>query len=118
MDGSNVFIGGTSCGRKPFCLAIQDAVGESIVKALEMGYSRILVLTNCKGLSQVCKLYKQPSWHQKTLIADLNHFRNQGLHLDFLFVPRYVVGHVYDLAFITTCFPVHRCKLNPNCVQV
>ena len=26
--------------------------------------------------------------------------------LDFLFVPRYVVGHVYDLAFITTCFPV------------
>ena len=38
--------------------------------------------------------------------------------LDFLFVPRYVVGHVYDLAFITTCFPVHRCKLNPNCVQV
>ena len=118
VDGSNVFIGGTSCGRKPFCLAIQDAVGESIIKALEMGYSRILVLTNCKGLSQVCKLYKQPSWHQRTLIADLNHFRNQGLHLDFLFVPRYVVGHVYDLAFITTCFPVHRCKLNPNCVQV
>ena len=68
--------------------------------------------------TKVCKLYKQPSWHQRTLIADLNHFRNQGLHLDFLFVPRYVVGHAYDLAFITTCFPVHRCKLNPNCVQV
>ncbi|XP_050241346.1 uncharacterized protein LOC126690274 [Quercus robur] len=114
VDGRRLFTGGASCGRKTYCLAIQDAIGESMIEALELGYNRMLVLNCCKDLTQVCKQYREPSWHQKTLIADITHLRNQGIHIDFHFVPTYVVSHVTDLAYITTCFPAHRCRLNPN----
>ena len=114
VDGRRSFTGGASCGRKTYCLAIQDAIGESMIEALELGYNRMLVLNCCKDLTQVCKQYREPSWHQKTLIADITHLRNQGIHIDFHFVPTYVVSHVTDLAYINTCFPVHRCRLNPN----
>ena len=109
MDGRSLFKGGASCGRKTYCLALQDAVGESMLKALELGYNKLLSLNCCKDLTQVYKKHRQPSWQQKTLFADITHLRNQGMLIDFLFVPRYVVGHVSDLAYITTCFPVHRC---------
>ena len=109
MDGRSLFKGGASCGRKTYCLALLDAVGESMLKALELGFNKLLILNCCKDLTQVYKKHRQPSWQQKTLFADITHLRNQGMLIDFLFVPRYVVGHVSDLAYITTCFPVHRC---------
>ena len=88
-----------------------------MVKALELGYNRLLFFNCCKALTQVCKQNREPSWLEKNLLADLNQFRAQGLTIDFLFVPRDVVAHVIDLAHVTTCFPVHRCRLNPNFVQ-
>ena len=117
VAGRNLFTGGASCGEKSYCLAIQDAVGESMVKALELGYNRLLFLNCCKGLTQVCNQNREPSSLEKNLLLDLNQFRAQGLTTNFLFVPRDVVAHVIDLAYVTTCFPVHRCRLNPNFVQ-
>lgn len=97
MEGRSLFKGGANCDRKTYCLALQNAVRESMLKAMELGYNRLLVLNCCKDLTQVCKNYRQPSWQQKTLFADITHLQNQGLHIDFHFVPRYVIGHVSDL---------------------
>lgn len=41
-----VFKGGTSSGRKSCVLAVQDALVEALLKAKELGYSHILILSN------------------------------------------------------------------------
>ena len=92
-------------------------MGEAIFKTMELGYSRILILSNSKGLVQVCNRERNPSWLlERTLLSDLNQFMQQGLATHYLFVPKEVISRVIDLAFITTCFPVHHCRLNPNFV--
>ena len=116
LEGNILFIGGASSERKPQHLAIQDAVGFAIFKAVELGYYRILILSNSQGLVQVCNRSRNPSWLEQTLISDLNQLQQQGLTTNYLFVPKEVISHVIDLAYITTCFPVHHCKVNPNFV--
>uniref|UniRef100_A0A7N2MCL4 RNase H type-1 domain-containing protein n=1 Tax=Quercus lobata TaxID=97700 RepID=A0A7N2MCL4_QUELO len=91
QEGVNLFSGGSSCGKKNHYLAIQDAVSEAVFKAKELGFNRILILSNSKGL-------------------------DQGLIVSHLFVPTVVISHVLDWAYITTSFPVHHCRLNPGYV--
>ena len=86
-------------------------MGEAIFNTMDLGYNRILILSNSKGLVQVCNRERNPSW--LTLPSDLNQFMQQGTH--YLFVPKEVISHVIDLAFITS-FPVYHCRLNPNFV--
>ncbi|KAL0003655.1 hypothetical protein SO802_011216 [Lithocarpus litseifolius] len=52
LEVNVLFTGGASSGSKPHHLAIQDVVGEAIFKAMELGYNRILILSNSKGLVQ------------------------------------------------------------------
>ena len=62
LEGNELFSGGASCGRKTQQLAIQDAVGEAILKAVQMGYNKILVLSNNTRLVQLCNQGKDPTW--------------------------------------------------------
>lgn len=80
-------------------------------------YNSLLFLNCSKGLTQVCNQTRERNWMEKNLLLDLNQFRAQGLIVDFHFVPKDVVAHVIDLAYVTTCFPVHKCRLNPYFVQ-
>uniref|UniRef100_A0A7N2L1G5 Uncharacterized protein n=1 Tax=Quercus lobata TaxID=97700 RepID=A0A7N2L1G5_QUELO len=61
LDGNELFSGGASCGRKNQQLAIQDAVGEAILKAMQMGYNKILILSNNNRLVQLCNQGKDPT---------------------------------------------------------
>ncbi|KAF3971413.1 hypothetical protein CMV_004982 [Castanea mollissima] len=54
--------GGASSGRKPHFLAIQDALIEAMPKAKELGFNRILTLSNSKRHVQRCNLLGTPSW--------------------------------------------------------
>ena len=75
LDGNELFFGGASCGRKNQQLAIQDAVGEAILKAMQMGYNKILILSNNNRLVQLCNQGKDPTWTEQNFVADLNHFQ-------------------------------------------
>lgn len=48
MDGINLFIEGASSGRQSQHLANQEAVVEAIIKANEIGLSRIIIMCNCR----------------------------------------------------------------------
>lgn len=72
LEGNILFTGGASSGKKPQHLAIQDATREAIVKDAELGYYRILIVSNSKGLVQVCNRSRNLSWLEQTLISDLN----------------------------------------------
>ena len=75
LEGNELFSGGASCGRKTQQLAIQDAVGEAILKAMQMGYNKILILSNNNRLVQLCNQGKDPTWIEQNFVADLNHFQ-------------------------------------------
>ena len=60
QEGVNLFSGGSSCGKKNHYLAIQDAVSEAVFMAKELGFNRILILSNSKGLDQVCNQTRKP----------------------------------------------------------
>ena len=110
----NIFSGGSSCGKKNHYLAIQGAVSEAVFKAKELGFNRILILSNSKGLDQICNHSRKPAWLKQTLYSDLQQLNLQVLFVSHLLVPSLVTSHVLDLAYITTFFPVHHCRLNPE----
>lgn len=61
LEGNVLFTGGASSRRKPHQLAIQDAMGEAILKSMELGYNKILIFNNNKRLVQLCNRGRKPS---------------------------------------------------------
>ena len=111
MDGVSIFLGGNSCGRKPQYLALQDAVSEAVFKAKELGFNRILMSSTSTKLDKLCNHYRKPDWMEKTLYTDLQQLAQQDVLVNHLLVPTVVNSHVLDLAYITTSFPVHHCRM-------
>lgn len=109
LDGRTLLKGGASCGRKLYYLAVhwvQDALVEAILKAKELGFSRILTLSNSRRLEHVCNHLWTPSWQEQTFTFDLNQLQQQGLVMHSIFVPKTVVSHVIKLSTLTTSFHV------------
>ena len=113
MEGGVLFTGGVSKGRKKPYLVLLDA-GEAILKAKELGFNKIITLSNSKRFEQICNGAKKPTWQELTLITDMSHLHQQGMITFCFCVPRLVLSRVIDLAYTTTCFPVHLCRLNPT----
>ena len=114
MEGAALFTGGVSKGRQNPSLVLLDVVGEAILKAKELGYYKVIILSHSKRFVQICNGARKPTWQELTLITDLNHLHQQGLLTLCCWVPKLVLARVLDLAFITTCFPVHLCRIIPN----
>uniref|UniRef100_A0A7N2RCR5 Uncharacterized protein n=1 Tax=Quercus lobata TaxID=97700 RepID=A0A7N2RCR5_QUELO len=77
-QGVNIFSGGSSCGKKNHYLAIQDDVSEAVFKDKELGFNRILILSNSKGLDQICNHSRKPAWLKQTLYSDLQQLNLQA----------------------------------------
>ena len=111
MEGVSIFSSGNSCGRKQQYLALQDAVSEAVFKAKELGFNRILILSTSMKLDKLCNHYRKPGWLEKSLYNDLQQLSQQNVPVNHLLVPTMVNSHVLDLAYITTSFPVHPCRI-------
>ena len=72
MEGRVLFTGGVNKGRKPPYLVLQEAVGEAIIKAKELVFNKLIILSNSRRLEQICNGSKSPTWQEHTFIADLN----------------------------------------------
>ena len=116
MQGAVIFRGEESNGGKSHHLSIQEAMGDAIIKTKEQGYTKMLIICNSKRLVQICSQMSKPTWLEQTLILDLNQLQQQGL-INHLFVPKEVISDILPLAYMTTCFSVHHCRLNPNLSQ-
>ena len=114
MEGRVIFIGGASKGGQIPYLALLEAVSEAVFKAENLGVNEIIILSNSRRLEQICNKARTPILQELTLCSDLTQFQQQGLITFSFVVPNLVLSRVIDLAFITTCFPVHLCRLNPN----
>ena len=77
------------------------------MKAREMGYQRLYVISNDKYLVQICNYVKKAWWMDRTFLSDFSNLHQQGLITKILFVPRIVINFVLDLPDKTTRYPVH-----------
>ena len=62
-------------------------------------------------LDKLCNHYRKPGWLEKSLYNDLQQLSQQNVLVNHLLVPTMVNSHVLDLAYITTSFPVHSCRI-------
>lgn len=62
MDGRVLFLGGASKGRKPLYLVILEAVSEATIRAKELGFKKLIILSNGRRLEQICNKSKTPTW--------------------------------------------------------
>ena len=111
MDGAVILRGGESNERKSSYQSSQEVVQEAIFKSKELGFSKMLILCNTKRLVQICNQRRNPTWLEQTFISNLVYLQQQGLIITSLFVPKEVIVDILYFAHITTCFPVHYCRL-------
>ena len=86
-------------------------MSEAVFKAKELGINRILILSTSTKLDKLCNHYRKLDWLEKTLYIDLQHLSQEDVLVNHLLVPTVVNSHVLDLAYITTSFPVHHCRM-------
>ncbi|KAF3963607.1 hypothetical protein CMV_012021 [Castanea mollissima] len=61
VQGNCIFLGTFSCAAKTALSATQEALMDTLLKARDMGYQRILVLCNSRRLVQVSNLFRAPN---------------------------------------------------------
>ena len=78
------------------------------------GFTRILILTNSKDLIQLVTKSKKPTWHERSLIADLDVLYMDGLVYKLLEVLRIVLDFVYNAATMAIRMPIHNSWAKPT----
>ena len=71
---------------------------EAVITAKNYRFHRILLLTNKKNLVQLLHKFKNPAWHERSLIADMEILYQSGLVCNLLVVPKCVLDFVYVAA--------------------
>ena len=80
-------------GRQSVYMMTQEAMVETIFKAKDHGFSRMLVLCNHKKLVQISSLSSKPSWQDQALLSDLWQLKRQSFCVFVHFVPRLVMTY-------------------------
>ena len=93
LNGGTLFKGGANSGRHSQYMAAQEALVEAILKAKDLGFYRIIIMSN-RRLVQICSHTNNPSWQDQALLSDLYQLQQQGLITHVLFVPKLVISPV------------------------
>lgn len=109
LQGEVVFCGIRSCAAGSVAGAVQEAIVEAAVKAKNLGYQQILMLSNCKKLVQVVDKKRAPDWKERTLMADMSSLQQMGLDCRLIFVSKVILNYVWSLAVLATKEPTYYC---------
>ncbi|XP_075645730.1 uncharacterized protein LOC142616855 [Castanea sativa] len=71
VEGAVILRGGESKGKNSLHLTIREAVGDAIIKAKELSYTKMLILCNNRRIVQICSNQRRQPWLEKALILDL-----------------------------------------------
>ena len=114
--GINLFTGAASSGRWSILLANQEVVLEAMIKAKEAGLRRIIIMNNCRRTLQIHNNSRAPAWQEQTFVSDMRQLKQQGMLVNFVLVPKFIVSHVLELAIRTTSYRVHVYNLYANSI--
>lgn len=88
---------------------VQEAVAEALIKARDLGFRQVLLLTDCKRLAQVCNMKGQPKWQEQSMMKYLQCLTQHGLTIHTIFVPK-LISNLNSLVYSTSV------PLDPNSV--
>ena len=111
LDGDILFIGGANSGRKTQYLAVQEALVEAVLKAKDLRFWSIVIMSKYKRLAQICDHTSRPSWQEQALTSDLYQLQQLGLITHVLFVPKVAVLHVSELTIRVANYPGQFCYM-------
>lgn len=95
IQGEVVLWGAANSTAKTKYGALQEAMVESVIKAMQHGFHTLLFLTTCRRLSQVLGQVTKPDLFEMTMLADISHLQQNGLIFKMYIVPRIVLAHVF-----------------------
>ena len=87
---------------------------EAVFTVRNHGFQWILILTNSKDLIQLVSKSKKPTWHERSLIANLDVLYLDGLVCKLLEVSRIVLDFVYNAAAMAVRMPIHNSWADPT----
>ena len=87
---------------------------EAVFTIRNHGFQWILILTNSKDLIQLVSKSKKPTWHERSLIANLDVLYLDGLVCKLLKVSRIVLDFVYNAAAMAVRMPIHNSWADPT----
>lgn len=71
MEGAVILRGGESKRKNSLHLTIQEAMGDAIIMAKELIYTKMLTLCNNRRIVQICSNQRRLTWLEKALTLDL-----------------------------------------------
>ena len=93
------------CNRNGFdtpLTATKEAPVGALLKAKELGFHHIIVLTRCKYVKEVCNNKRKPFWQDLMMLTDLKALQQQGMKFSIMLVPRVILSDVDDMASLAT----------------
>ena len=83
---------------------------EAAVKAKNLGYQQMLMLSNCKKLVQEVDKMRASDWKERTLMADMSSLQQTGgLDCRLIFVSKVILNYVWSLPVLATKEPTYYC---------
>ncbi|XP_030963645.1 uncharacterized protein LOC115984778 [Quercus lobata] len=100
----------SSCTEKQPALTIQEAMLEAVIKARDLGYNFLLLLSDSRRSVLVSNRQCTPTWQERVLLAS-----ETLIHSDLVFhavyVPAVVLSNVSSLAKLATEMPINHCMV-------
>ena len=84
---------------------------EAVLKAKDLRFWSIVIMSKYKRLAQICDHTSRPSWQEQALTSDLYQLQQLGLITHVLFVPKVVVLHVSELTIRVANYPGQFCYM-------
>ena len=113
MQGDIMFCGVT-IAQQDLLMGPRKKMVEAALKAKHHGFQRILILSSSRSLIQVMNKEKNPRLQEKTMMADISFFQQNGLTSKLFLVPKVVIDQVWSVAYMATRLPIHQCWHNPT----
>ena len=102
-----VFYECSSSAARSISVVLLEGLREATVAASRLQFNQILVLSNCNFLVQMFITGQAPDWEGKTLFADLESLKQQGICFSFRWIPASVLVNVHNMAVMASSAPMH-----------
>ena len=90
-----------------------EAMVEACLTAKHHGFSRVLLLSDSKGMVKIFNTRRASDWQDHTRLADLNFLVQNGLLCHMILVSHVLVKYLCNIAKKATQMPIKLCWFNP-----
>ena len=87
---------------------------EAVIKAREVGFSKLVVLTNSRSTEKIWKGTGRANWREHVLLNDLKTLAQQRMMLTIKSTPTSILDTTYNNSIFTSKEPIHHFWVHPD----